>query len=54
MTFYGLSDQPAGTAEEVAAALGVHEKTVERHVREAKVVLAQRLAGHIALNQPQE
>lgn len=46
-TFCGLSDEPSGTAEDVAASLGVHEKTVERHVRYAKAELAQKL-GQLA------
>ena len=44
-TFYGLSDEPSGTAEEVGASLGVHEKTVERHVRCAKAELAVKLGA---------
>ena len=44
-TFYGLTDSPAGTAEEVGASLGVHEKTVERHVRNAKAELAVKLGA---------
>lgn len=47
LTFFGLTDQPAGTAEEVGASLGVHEKTIERHVRYAKAELAQRLAPYV-------
>ena len=46
-TFYGLSNEPSGTAEEVGAAIGVHEETVERHVRYAKVELAQKLAPYV-------
>ena len=47
LTFFGLTDQPAGTAEEVGASLGVHEKTIERHVRYAKAELAQKLAPYV-------
>lgn len=44
-TFYGLTDEPAGTAMDVGERLGVHEKTVERHIRSAKAELAVKLGA---------